>query len=473
MPANDYLWSSMKYSVLFVLWLGIGLNALSQSVTGNFVQLANNTLRLEGFSGFNTYAISSTTVDQHGNFCLSYTASDCGVGYLVAADEIPFIVILTGEAIILHGDAPSNAESISVINGQENKWFEQYATEHPRRAQALNAWTYLEQIYSLDSLFTDQHITVNSIASEKQRIQKEDDDFLAMLPNASYVQWFLPIRKLVSSVATIAQYRPEEVASTIDEFQLLDYSDERLYKSGLLRDALESHFWLLENSGQPIDSAVATMKHSIDLLVEQLMGNDDLLNEITNYLFDLLERHSLFEASEHLALRLLNENGCVLETELARQFETYRAMRKGNTAADIEFTGELLQLGVVSANMPKRLTELTSAYTLVVFAASWCETCRDEMPQLIKHYKKWRENGLEVVLISLDDNSTDFKNFAKNAPFLSACDYQRWDGAAVNDYFIFGTPSFFLLDAKRQIQLRPNSVAHADSWVEWHLVRKK
>lgn len=463
----------MKYSVLIVLWLGVGLNALSQTVSGNFDQLASHTLSLEGFNGFDTYAISSITVDPHGNFSLRYTASDYGVGYLIADEKVPFILILSGEDIILNGATPSNAESISVVSGQENKWFEQYAAEHPRREQALSAWAYLEQIYSRDSLFTGQQMARKSIESEKQRIRKEDADFLTMLPNDSYVRWFLPIRKLVSSVATIAQYRPEEVPSAIAAFQSLDYVDERLYKSGLFRDAVESHFWLLENSGQSIDSAVVKMKHSIDLLADQLMGNDNLLNEVTNYLFDLLERHSLFEASEHLALRLLNENGCVLEPDLARQFETYRALRKGNTAADIEFTGELLQQGVLSADPPKRLSEFNSAYTLVVFAASWCETCRDEMPQLIKHYKKWRENGLDVVLISLDDNSTDFKGFAKDAPFLSVCDYQVWDGAAVHDYYVFGTPSFFLLDAKRQIVLRPNSVAHADSWVEWHLIRKK
>ena len=63
------------------------------------------------------------------------------------------------------------------------------------------------------------------------------------------MNYYLPLRKLVSSVSTIAQYRTEEIPAAIVAFRNIDYTDPRLYKSGLVADAIESHFWLLENSG--------------------------------------------------------------------------------------------------------------------------------------------------------------------------------------------------------------------------------
>jgi hypothetical protein len=81
----------------------------------------------------------------------------------------------------------------------------------------------------------------------------EDADFIDQLPEKSYVKWFLPTRKLISSVRTIAQYRTEEIPASIAAYRALDYTDKRLYKSGLFKDAIESHFWLLENSGRSLD----------------------------------------------------------------------------------------------------------------------------------------------------------------------------------------------------------------------------
>ncbi len=460
----------MKWIVVFLLLVVTFPQLAAQTVVGTFDQLAGQAIELRGFNGFETYRIARATCDQQGRVSLDYASSDQGVGYLTTANSKPFIVILSGEDIEFVGASLGLPETIRVVKGEENQFFEQYAREQPRREQALSAWAYLERMYAGDPLFSAHQTPQNAIWQEKERIHREDADFLDILPAGSYIKWFLPTRKLVSSVSTISQYRPEEIEATIAAFRALDYADPRLYRSGLLRDAIEGHFWLIENSGNPLDTAMVMMAESIDLMVDHLLGHDALLNELTSYLFDLLERHSLFGASEHLALRLLNENGCALEDDLSRQLEIYRAMRKGNTAADIDFQDGLLLGGFDQSGLPKKLSDIDSKYTLVVFAAGWCETCRKELPELIGHYPKWRAAGVEVVLISLDDRETDFKQFVGSAPFLSFCDYGQWTSKAAHDYYVFGTPTFFLLDADRQIVLRPNSVQHADAWVEWNLL---
>jgi hypothetical protein len=84
-------------TILLILFNTNFLNA--QSITGNLTQLINQSIKLEGFNGLKTYPISSSTIDGKGNFKLTYSKSDYGVGYLMSADEKPLFVILSEEDI--------------------------------------------------------------------------------------------------------------------------------------------------------------------------------------------------------------------------------------------------------------------------------------------------------------------------------------------------------------------------------------
>jgi len=332
----------------------------------------------------------------------------------------------------------------------------------------LTAWIYLEELYKSDSNFFDKVNQLGFIKNEKKRLKDEDDNFLNQLPKDDYIKWFLPIRKTVSNVSSIAQQRVQEIPATIDFFRKLNYSDNRLYKSGLLKDAIEGHFWLIENSGQPLDTIQVEMKKSIDAIIGNLLTDETKLNEITDYLFDLLERQSLFQASEYLALKVLNEKSCTINNDLAKQLETYRAMKKGNTAPDIVFPSNAF---FPAGKQVKKLSELSSNYTVVVFGASWCPKCKEELPAIAKYYANWKANGVEVVFVSLDDNKEQFVNFAKDFPFISISDLKKWNSPIANDYYVFGTPTIYLLDQKREILLRPISVQQMDAWVDWFLVK--
>jgi len=460
-----------KLDLLFFLMLISVFVYAQNNITGIFPTFANQQIKLVGFSGFDTYTIDRIKVDEKGKFKLSFSKKDYGMGYLLAADNKLYFVVLERESIKLKGESFAIAESIEIIEGHENLLFEQYASEHPRREQALSAWVYLEKIYKQDSLFANHTIAQQTIENEKQRIETEDSLFLAGLSQGSYVSWYLPVRKLVSSVSTIAQYRAREIPAAINVFRELDYADERLYKSGLLRETIEAHFWLIENSGRPLDSVYIEMNISIDHMMENLVTDEKKLNEITAYLFRLLEQRSLFGASEYLALKVLDEVGCTINNNLAAQLESYRAMKKGNTAHDVEFKGDVFAPGYKSGNIPEKLSDLKSNYTVVIFAASWCPQCPQELSQIAGLYLKWKKYNVEVVFVSLDTNQQTFNNFAGSFPFISTCDYQKWDSPVVQDYHVFATPTIYLLDNKREILLRPNSVQQIDSWVDWFLVQ--
>ena len=460
-------------SVVVIISMALCSGLSAQTITGRLSLLANGKVKLMGFEGWNHYGIDSSTVAADGTFRLNYLQADYGMGYLMAEDNKPFFVILSGEGIELRGESIASAETIKIQKGKENQLFEQYALEHPRREQTLSAWIYLRRIYEADPLFDSQGNPKQAIETEIQRIRQEDQDFLGSLPPESFVSWYLPIRKLISSVSVVAQYRSEEIPETIAAFRALDYTDERLFKSGLLSDAIESHFWLIENSGRGLDSVYVEMKISIDHLMENLLLDEIKFNLITDYLFNLLERRSLFEASEYLALKVLNETRCTIDNNLASQMESYRAMKTGTIAPDFAFQEDCLAPGYAPNAAPQKLSDLKSKFTVVVFGANWCPACPDELFQIARLYDKWKTHGVEVIFVSLDEDKQVFRNFARVFPFISICDYQKWESPIVKAWHVIATPTMYLLNEKREILLRPNSVSHLDSWVDWYLVEGK
>lgn len=455
--------------LIFLLFFLFGCSsAESQTITGTLPLHAGEEILLEGFNGFETFLISSSRVSPQGHFTLPYSNELIGMGRLKIADEQFFVVVLSGEDIELRGHSLTQPESVEILNGQQNLLFEQYASEHPRREQALSAWAYLSQIYQGDSLFAVQPEPRNAISQEIERIRREDNDFIESLPADSYIRWYLPVRRLVSSVPVVAQFRTEEIPQTIRAFRELDHTDGRLYNSGLLGDVLESHVWLIENSGRSLDSVFVELNVSIDILARQLASKPDLFNEIMEYLFGLLEQRSLFASSEHLALSLLNTYSNILTSRLASKLELYRAMKVGGTAPDIRFNENTLFPEGVSAT---HLSGVDADYILVVFAAGWCPYCRQMIPELNEYSPLWRQQGVEVVLVSLDESPDGFEQFAGALPFISTTDYQRWESPVARDYHVHRIPAMYLLDKNLNIVLHPNSVNHMNAWVDWYLVQ--
>ena len=51
--------------------------------------------------------------------------------------------------------------------------------------------------------------------------------------------------------------------------------------------------------------------------------------------------------------------------------------------------------------------------TIIDFWASWCGPCRQEMPNLVNTYNKYKEQGLGIVGVSLDEDKEQWKDAVK------------------------------------------------------------
>jgi len=451
--------------ILTFLILVVFQTTAQNAITGNFSSMKGQSIRLMGYNGADVFTIDSSIVNAQGNFELHYSDISLGMGYLLTAEDNSYMVVLEKGKVHLTGQTIADAASIVIQNGEQNKLFVQYAIAHDKREQALSAWVYLKNLYDSDTLFKKEYATKFTITKEIENLNKADNDYLKILPPNSFMYWYLPVRKLISSVQSVAKYKQQEIPNTTKAFRAVNYAYPLLYSSGLFSELLESQFWLIQNSGLDKDAMVKEMNTSVDLILASVSKNEKLYNEFTKYLFQYFEKNSLFDASSHLALKALNQKEVILNNALAFKLESYRKMNIGNTAPEIEFKGDVIVNRELVNNI-KRLSDIKAKYKLVVFGGSWCPQCKAETMELIKRYIKWKAKEVYVVMVSLDTDQKAFDEFASDFPYTLVCDYKKWETQAAKDYYVSSSPTIFLLDSNNKIILRPPTVASLDSWLD-------
>ncbi len=87
--------------------------------------------------------------------------------------------------------------------------------------------------------------------------------------------------------------------------------------------------------------------------------------------------------------------------------------------------------------------------TVIDFWASWCGPCRQEMPNLVKIYDKYKEKGLGIVGVSLDEDKSEWTEAVSsmNMTWTQLSDLQGWHNAAAQMYGIQAIPFTVLVDS--------------------------
>lgn len=88
---------------------------------------------------------------------------------------------------------------------------------------------------------------------------------------------------------------------------------------------------------------------------------------------------------------------------------------------------------------------------LIVFWATWCPYCVQEIPELIKIYQEYSKKGLEVWAIDIGEKKSKVSNFAtkKKINYTILLDS---DGSVASLYQIYGIPENIIIDKNGIIQ---------------------
>ncbi|MCP5107967.1 MAG: TlpA family protein disulfide reductase [bacterium] len=96
------------------------------------------------------------------------------------------------------------------------------------------------------------------------------------------------------------------------------------------------------------------------------------------------------------------------------------------------------------------LAQRKGKVVLVDFWATWCDSCREEMPHLKKLYQKYKDKDFEMLGISLDSNEQKLREYVKanNLGWKISFSGDMWKDATVVRYGVNSIPSLWLIDKK-------------------------
>ena len=108
------------------------------------------------------------------------------------------------------------------------------------------------------------------------------------------------------------------------------------------------------------------------------------------------------------------------------------------------------------------LSSLRGKPVWINFWATWCPTCKTELPVMKELYARYRDEGLEIVGIDMREDPPFVKSFIESNGY-------GWrfvvdtDGAVTNRYYVAGIPSHLFVDAKGVIRaIRVGDLQKAD-----------
>lgn len=91
---------------------------------------------------------------------------------------------------------------------------------------------------------------------------------------------------------------------------------------------------------------------------------------------------------------------CLYGQMISQQIEVFKQVEVGSVPSDF--------MGLTTKGDTVSLYDVKARLKLVDFWASWCQPCRTEMSNLKKIYKKYREAGLEIIGVSIDQRPADW-----------------------------------------------------------------
>lgn len=136
--------------------------------------------------------------------------------------------------------------------------------------------------------------------------------------------------------------------------------------------------------------------------------------------------------------------------DIKKSIEASAKTSEGSTINDFsQATPEGSQLSIMEEIRKNKVT-------IIDFWASWCGPCRQEMPIMVEMYDKFKDSGLGIVGISLDQDKDDWMmaidRLGIKWPQMS--DLKGWDNAAAQQFNITGIPHTIVVDNTGKILRR-------------------
>jgi thiol-disulfide isomerase/thioredoxin len=441
------------HTILILFLVGFSLSSCTAhpQLKGKVDGASDLSVKLLSYYEDDVILVDSAIMDDKGRFTFNIEGLSTGLYRIQIGRSGNLDVILQNKSFQLSTSVISLQDSLRFKGSVQNSSYLSFLRYQDKLFSKLEILTSVLEYYPKDNEYYQQ--TKTEFSSLQEDYRKYCESEMERL-DGSYAG------KLIAS-----QRRPDiPVELNIEEQRIflqqhmldfVDFEDSTLLYSNLLPSRILDYLGLFQRQGMSKEVVQKEYIRGVDYILTRAMFDDRVYTFSIDFLIRGFERFNFDMVVTYIADNFELNDACEnpeRRNELQKKLDGYQIMAIGKKAPNISMNS------IGGGHFD--LFESEDKYSLIVFWATWCPHCLNIIPELEAEYSELKKLGLEVVSVSLDRSKDEYYEAIGiiKIPWVNLSDFQGWDCDAADDYFVFATPTMYLLDEDKNIIAKPDFV---------------
>ncbi|WP_159447463.1 TlpA family protein disulfide reductase [Moheibacter sediminis] len=420
----------MKKTLPIVVLLLSFFSHAQFTVTGKIDNYINQNLTIRIFKGPSDLLINKVLTDANGSFTVKVPEKYSGIVRVQTLSDGAILDFLSdNENVDFTAQYKDHQFSeIKYFKGKTAMGFLEYQSFENFNDLKLNVFPMIKTVYSEKDEF------YQAVLKEEKRIEK-----LSPATELSLLKYYVQANDLANAQVDA---KPAAEVHTNKILSKLINDNNYLEGSGLMYKLVLDYLRysiMGATTQEEINSKIETTID--DLLVKTDLETPRGQNVLSS-VFLVLPAEQFGTLLEKYYSKA-NALTCEITDELKTSLTAHNNMVVGNKVPDLKFKQPVKGF--------KSLYDVKAEKKIVIFWASWCPACNDEMPFVKEYYRNFKAEGGEIISISLDFDKAAFDEATKDFEWINYTELMRWDTSGVKEFGITSTPTLFLLDKDNKL----------------------
>ena len=452
----------MRYLFFYIMVIFCIREITSQTIDIKVNNLPQGKAQLSYLKGENAVKIDSVIANEKGE--LSYTfaknAGHTGIYRLTISGNKWIDFVNDNEDVNLSTNAGNMQESLKVISSWSNDIYYGFLRLNKQYKIKTDLLQLMLAKYPEDDDY--YFMTRNKLL----QMQKEYSSFVNKISQKNPKSFIARYIKTVQlPVIDINLPMDKQLAylkaHTLDK---VDYGDDDLIYSDAFANKSIEYLTLFRNPQLSKELLEKEFMSAVDTILNKAKANQLVYQHVTEYLIDGFKKFGFDEIIDYIVDNyVIKDDICLdekLQNSIQRRMDQAKHFKIGAVVPKIvlpDSTGKEVDLQKIGGER-----------TLIIFYASWCPHCQEMLPKVNEVYMAQSKGDMKILAISIDTNRTDWLGFVQrnNFNWINVSDLKGWYGKAAQDYYLYATPTMFIIHNKQEVIAKPTNVEEIKRWMD-------